>query len=180
MELRVARKFKEVDDIREDEETRDFLETTLGVRTGSQRDQDGGQGGDGNFYLEEEDDEEDDDDFDQEEEGTDDCDSLEEDDDEDERLGRDTIGKDELDALSVTSAIGSEDDDHTSSSDREDGDGEAPRRRSRRKRFTLLQEDATSGDESDECSGSSADKGRMDVRNILPGKRNRTKVDYRK
>ncbi len=72
LELRVARKFKENDDIREDEETRGFLEDTLGISTGAGRGKVGGGGGDNDLDLEEEDDEEDDGDFDQDEDATDD------------------------------------------------------------------------------------------------------------
>ena len=182
-ELRVARKFKENDDIREDEETRGFLEDTLGISTGAGRGKVGGGGGDNDLDLEEEDDEEDDGDFDQDEDATDDGESLAEDDDFEKRLATDTIGKDKLDALSFTSEVGSYDEDAAASSVEEGNDAgneKSPPRRGKRRRAARPGGDSTSGDESDERSGRSTDMGTMDVANIVSGKRSRAKVDYRK
>jgi len=193
-ELRVAHKFKENN--AGDQETREFLENTLGIVTGLEGSKEGGRGIDNNVDLEEED-EEDDDDFDQEEEAMDDCDSLAEDCDEENMLVNDKIGNDELDALSYTSEVGSnsdgdassgEEDNHGGSGRKDGGSGSAtnksPPRRSKRRRYTLpdgkRREDSTSGDDSDERSGRSTDVGKVDVANIVLGKRGRTKVDYRK
>ena len=179
----MARKFKENDDIREDEETRGFLEDTLGISTGAGRGKVGGGGGDNDLDLEEEDDEEDDGDFDQDEDATDDGESLAEDDDFEKRLATDTIGKDELDALSFTSEVGSYDEDAAASSVEEGNDAgneKSPPRRGKRRRAARPGGDSTSGDESDERSGRSTDMGTMDVANIVSGKRSRAKVDYRK
>ncbi len=64
----------------------------------------------------------DDGDFDQDEDATDDGESLAEDDDFEKRLATDTIGKDELDALSFTSEVGSYDEDAAASSVEEGND----------------------------------------------------------
>ncbi len=181
-ELRVACKFKENEDVLEDEEAGEFLEDTLGIATGSRRKEDGARGGVNDIDSEEDDDEDDDDDFDQEEEAMDDCDSLAEDDHEERKLGKDTIGKDELDALSFTSEVGSDDDDVVSSDEEGGSKAEARTRKSKRRRCALPRGESAGDDDSDsdERSGRSADMGALDSGNILRGKRNRTKVDYRK
>merc|ERR1712194_161944 len=130
----------------------------------------------------------------------DECESLDEDNEEERRLVKETIGKDEMDALSVTSGVGGSDSedndsDEGASANEYDSNGggnaknRAPRR-SRRKRFTFSTDLASGGDDSDDDEGdersgrSSArpdtDVGAMDVTNIVRGKRRRTKVDYRK
>eukprot|EP00579_Thalassiosira_antarctica_P029373 CAMPEP_0202031482 /NCGR_PEP_ID=MMETSP0905-20130828/65036_1 /ASSEMBLY_ACC=CAM_ASM_000554 /TAXON_ID=420261 /ORGANISM="Thalassiosira antarctica, Strain CCMP982" /LENGTH=737 /DNA_ID=CAMNT_0048595321 /DNA_START=13 /DNA_END=2226 /DNA_ORIENTATION=- len=164
-EMRVAKKFKE--DVM-DEETKEFLEETLGIVTGasssSGQDKDDGRGiNNNNFGLEEEDDDEgEDDDFDQEEEAMDDCDSLAEDSDMEKQLLEDRIGKDELDALSVTSGGGSDNDDNDdgASSDEDDNGGSSSGgngsnnnkspRRSKRRRFTLPGDSTSDGNSDDD------------------------------
>ena len=140
-------------------------------------------------------DDEEDDDFDNEEGDDDDDESdLAEDNDMEKRLLKEKIGKDELDALSITSgaASGSSDNENTGTSDDEEdssddednsnsGDGSssdsnnpAPRR-SKRRKFTLPGPDASGDDE-----GGNSDIGKLDVSNIVRGSRRRKAVDYRK
>lgn len=184
-----------------DEETRTFLEDTLGVVVpGSSLDEQNDNSNNFGLGPETEEEDEDDDDFDEEEEKMDDCESLAEDREEERRLVKEKIGRDEMDALSVTSVAGESDSENNDSDEGasanengKDGGGSAknnaPRRR-RRRRFAFPMELTSGGDdndddEDDERSGRSSarpdtDVGALDVTNIVRGKRRRTKVDYRK
>merc|ERR1712194_436124 len=93
----------------------------------------------------------------------DECESLDEDNEEERRLVKETIGKDEMDALSVTSGVGGSDSedndsDEGASANEYDSNGggnaknRAPRR-SRRKRFTFSTDLASGGDDSDDDEG---------------------------
>jgi len=185
----VAHKFK--DNIFDDETT-EFLAETMGI---------GGSSANAVAHTETrerldllvEDDEEDDD-FDNEEDDEDDESDLAEDNDMERRLLKEKIGKDELDALSITSdaASSSSDNENTGTSDDEEdssddednrssGDGSssddnnpAPRR-SKRRKFTLPDPEASGDDE-----GGNSDIGKLDVSNIVRGSRRRKAVDYRK
>ena len=181
-ELRVANKFNQGI---MDGETASYLSETFGIKTSASVSGSGDMAGHERTDLlaDEEDDEDEDFDHDEENEEGDDS-------DEERRLASDTICKDELDALSVTSADGSDEGDKsTGTSDNEDGTSsgaECRPRKSKRKRFTLPERsDATSdGDEDDHSGRSSVQQpggdGVVDVANIVRGKRSRTKVDYRK
>ena len=181
----MAHKFK--DNIFDDETT-EFLAETMGI---------GGSSTVATNTLSEtrerldllvEDDEEDDD-FDNEDNDEDDESDLAEDNDMEKRLLKEKIGKDELDALSITSdaASGSSDNENTGTSDDDedssddednskssDSDNPAPRR-SKRRKFTLPEPEASGDDE-----GGDSDIGKLDVSNIVRGSRRRKAVDYRK
>eukprot|EP00956_Cyclotella_meneghiniana_P010786 scaffold15090_cov50-Cyclotella_meneghiniana.AAC.5 len=127
-------------------------------------------------YLDDDDDESDDEDFDSVCEVKEDAKDADDSDDEDslveeERLLGEKIDKDELDALSV----GSEevDDDDTSQSDGSTRDRQSMRKTRRSAR--QARGNLTSDDEDDK-----PDVGTLDTANIVSGKRNRVKVDYRK
>ena len=169
-ELRVAEKFKR--NIFDDE-TREYLADTLGIGPGAGGSSSSLYGSNANERLDllaEDDDS--DDDFDHEEEMLDDK-SVASDNNMEQKLGKERIGKDEL------NDIGASDSDNSYSSDSSSNHkGPAPRR-SKRKRFTL--HDASEEDESSRSkSPISKDIGTLDVANIVRGKRNRTQVDYRK
>jgi len=187
---RVAHKFK--DNIFDDE-TSEFLAETMGIGGSSTTAHTGSETRERLDLLVEDDEE--DDDFDNEEDDEDDESDLAEDNDMERRLLKEKIGKDELDALSITSGAasdssdnentGTSDDDEDSSDDDEDnsdsGDGSssdsnnpAPRR-SKRRKFTLPDPEASGDDE-----GGNSDIGKLDVSNIVRGSRRRKAVDYRK
>lgn len=186
----MAHKFK--DNIFDDETT-EFLADTMGIGGSSAAAHTGSETRERLDLLVEDDEE--DDDFDNEEDDDDDDESdLAEDNDMEKRLLKEKIGKDELDALSITSgaASGSSDNENTGTSDDEEdssddednsnsGDGSssdsnnpAPRR-SKRRKFTLPDPDASGDDE-----GGNSDIGKLDVSNIVRGSRRRKAVDYRK
>ena len=186
----MAHKFK--DNIFDDETT-EFLAETMGIGGSSSAAHTGSETRERLDLLVEDDEE--DDDFDNEEDDDDDDESdLAEDNDMEKRLLKEKIGKDELDALSITSgaASGSSDNENTGTSDDEEdssddednsnsGDGSssdsnnpAPRR-SKRRKFTLPGPDASGDDE-----GGNSDIGKLDVSNIVRGARRRKAVDYRK
>lgn len=193
--MRVAQKFK--DGIM-DEDTCYFLEDSLGIVAAGKKSKREDMQAESNLLALESSDEEDDD-FDQEEE-LEDCGSLSSDDEMERRLAKDKIAKDELDALSVDSETGGTSSDEDDSDGGSDGEGDddtvakssvdssssAPRskppRRSKRRRFQLPDRGlSTSGDDDDSDSAAQPkDVGRLDISNIVRGKRNRTKVDYRK
>ncbi|KAL3816471.1 hypothetical protein ACHAXA_009896 [Cyclostephanos tholiformis] len=174
-ELRVAQKMK--DNIR-DEEMTTFLAQSLGIFTGSLlKDEKSESSNDNHFLLSEED--ESDDDYDHEALESLDDESFAEDRDMERQLVKEKIGKEELDALSVTSSDGSD-----SSGGDNDIDSRTRRpRRSKRKKFPLSKkidngDDDTSSDTN--VAVPPLDVGTVDIANILRGKRRRTQVDYRK
>ncbi len=172
LELRIAQKLK--DNIR-DEETTNFLAEDLGIVTQSYNSSsERGTSNDIEMNFGEEDDGSDDD-FDNEEEELIDDESLAEEDDLEWRLAKEKIDTEELDALSITSDVGTDDDNSDASAAHDDGTSTNSAknrvRRSRRKRFIPPKE-------SNEMRLS--DIGTLDVANIVRGKRSRTKVDYRK
>lgn len=194
-ELRVAHKLKEKV---LDEETKKFLEVNLGVVV-SCSSSDGQISDNPGLGLEMEEDEEDDDDdaFCQEEEKMDDFESLTADNKEEMRLVTETIGKDEMDALSITSVVGGSDfdditcDERMSADEDDSNDGGIAKkrvpRRSRRNRFTIPI-DLVGGGDNDKnnkhnetlSTRPDTDLGALKFSNIVQGKRRRTKVDYRK
>lgn len=183
-ESRVAQKFR--DDVHDDETER-YLRQTLGVDVGKGANGEGRGRSDDTEAVGLEDsgeEEKEDDDFDQEEEGVDDDDSLAEDVDEEHRLGRERIARDELDALSVESDADPDDDEGDDASDGGGSSGEenGAVRRSRRRRFAIPSDGGGTSGDSDDGAGKRAkdDAGALDVANIVPGKRRRAKVDYRK
>ncbi|KAL9184867.1 hypothetical protein ACHAXT_002644 [Thalassiosira profunda] len=169
-ELRVARKFKEG---QRDRETDAFLADTLGIA--SKPSSTAGRGSNGGS----DEDDEDDDDFDHEEADGDDAESLAEDRHEEARLGKESIGKDELDNLSVGSSDeeGSDDEDASESGG---GPTEAPVRRRKRRRGALPHDDANGTADADRGRSPPPDAGTLDVANIVRGPRRRATVDYRK
>jgi hypothetical protein len=183
-ELRVAQKLKE--NIR-DEETTTFLAQTLGIFTGSSSKDEKSEASDGNHILLTEEDESDDD-FDHEEVELLDDESFAEDRDMERQLVKEKIGREELDALSVTSGDGSDSNNGNSSSagmdDRSIDSRKHRPRRSKRKRYTFRKkiDNGDDDDTSDEPQNSMPifDIGTVDVANIMRGKRRRTQVDYRK
>jgi len=183
-ELRVAQKLK--DNIR-DEETTSFLAQTLGIFIGSSLKDEKSQASDDNHLLLTEEDESDDD-FDHEDVEVLDDESFAEDRDMERQLVKEKIGRDELDALSVTSGDGSDSNNGNSSSagmDDKSIDSRKHRpRRSKRKRYTFRKkiDNGDDDDTSDEPQNSmpTFDVGTVDVANIMRGKRRRTQVDYRK
>jgi hypothetical protein len=172
VELRVAKKFK--DGIK-DEETTAFIAATFGIGTSAVGTESESMNEDV-LAGQDDDNEEDDEDFDVDargDEGSDE-DSLAEDTNEDNKLLKEKIGRDELDALSVYSS--SQDSENDSSSSEDEG-----LRRSKRRRFTFPITKRDGSSDIDQSSGSRpTDIGALDVANIVVGKRNRSKVDYRK
>ena len=173
-EVGVAQKLKEGV---HDEETSEFLSDTFGISTSSRQ----VIGHSALFEDDDEEEEENDEDFvlgAQKKDVSDDESSVE-DMDEEEKLANEKIDADELDALSVGSMS-------ESSSIVMDADksGLSKRlRRSKRKIFNLHDEKhGYSSSDSDESRSRSPvrDVGKLDTANIVCGKRNRTKVDYRK
>ena len=175
LELRVAQKFK--DGIKDDETTIFIAETfgiggaAVGIESDTVDEED--------LAAQDDDDEEDDEDFDvvgRVEEGSDGDSSAAEDMHEEKKLLKEKIGRDELDALSVCSS--SEESDSDASSEEDEG-----LRRSKRRRFTFPPPAAAAakgGDSSGNDDSKSKDMGALDTSNIVRGKRNRSKVDYRK
>jgi hypothetical protein len=175
-ELRVAQKLK--DNVR-DEETTTFLAQTLGIFTGSSlKDENSETSNDNHVLLSEED--ESDDDFDHEEIELLDDESFAEDDDMERQLVKEKIGREELDALSVTSTDGS---DSIGMDDNIIDSTKHRPRRSKRKKLTFSN-NVDNGDEDTSSDTNSAvpplNVGTVDTANILCGKRRRTQVDYRK
>jgi hypothetical protein len=116
--------------------------------------------------MHDDDDEEDDEDFGEDIESADE--DMKEDMKEEKKLLKEKIGKDELNALSDCSDEESDD----------SVDEDAGLRRSKRRRFTFP---VAKGDDSSDTSDSRpSDIGALDTSNIGRGKRNRTKVDYKK
>eukprot|EP00985_Skeletonema_marinoi_P014774 scaffold7522_cov202-Skeletonema_marinoi.AAC.29 len=175
LELRVAQKFK--DGIKDDETTIFIAETfgiggaAVGIESDTVDEED--------LAAQDDDDEEDDEDFDVDgpvEEGSDGDSSAAEDMHEEKKLLKEKIGRDELNALSVCSS--SEESDSDASSEEDEG-----LRRSKRRRFTFPPPAAAAakgGDSSGNDDLKSKDMGALDTSNIVRGKRNRSKVDYRK
>jgi hypothetical protein len=128
-----------------------------------------------------------DDDFDHEEVESLDDESFAEDRDMERQLVKEKIGREELDALSVTSGDGSDSDlGNSSSAGMDDSSIDARNhrpRRSKRKRFTFSKKAGNGDDDTlseTHVAMPSSDVGTVDVANIVPGKRRRTQVDYRK
>jgi len=173
LELRVAQKFK--DGIK-DEETTVFIAETFGIGAAAAAELDSAMVDED--ALADNEDEEDDEDFDvdgQAEGGSEDDSSAAEDMNEEKKLLKEKIGRDELDALSDCSS--SEESDSDSSDE-----GNKGLRRSKRRRFTFPTAATKGGISGDEQSSDSkpTDMGALDTKNIVMGKRNRIKVDYRK
>jgi hypothetical protein len=155
LELRVAQKFK--DGIKDDETTL-FIAETFGIGAV-------GVAGMESESMHDDDDEEDDEDFG---EDIDADSSADEDMKEEKKLLKENI-RDELNALSDCSSSESESSD--------DDDEDAGLRRSKRRRFTFPVAKVDDGESSDSRP---SDIGALDTSNIVRGKRNRTKVDYKK
>jgi hypothetical protein len=190
-ELRVAIKFKE--NIR-DEETAKFLAEELGIVTHSYTSSfERGKPSEAemnNLNIHSDDDGTDDD-FEGGDEELFDDESLAEEVDLERRLAKEKIGREELDALSYTSYVETDDDNSDSSSANVDDIKSANSsinrpRRSRRRRLTLPGISRENMEDYDDDSSNvsaqvrSSDIGTLDVANIVRGKRSRTKVDYRK
>eukprot|EP00804_Cyclotella_cryptica_P024968 CCRYP_015508-RA/>CCRYP_015508-RA protein AED:0.06 eAED:0.06 QI:133/1/1/1/1/1/6/1103/1440 len=129
-------------------------------------------------YEDEEDESDDDFDFGCQEEEDADSSSNEDSDDEEKQLMEEKIDKDELDALSMCSSALELNDDVMSGS----SSGNTRGRRSTRKRNLLRHSNVDSNSDEEQSGGTSppSDVGKLDTANIVYGKRNRTKVDYRK
>lgn len=169
-ELRVAQKLK---DGVKDSETEQYLSETLGIIASSNHQQLNGAS------LEDEDEEEEnDEDFvvGEKENVSSDGNSSVDDMDEERNLLKERIDADELDALSVGSAGESS----YGEGSYDDSNVNRKPRRSKRKRSLLISENVSDFASDDESSAPDRDGGKLDTANIIQGKRNRTKVDYRK
>jgi hypothetical protein len=178
LELRVAQKFK--DGIK-DEETAVFIAETFGIGAATAELESDVVDEDAiGAHDDDDDDEEDDEDFDVDgrvEGGSDDDSSAAEDMNEEKKLLKEKIGRDELDALSDYSSSEESDSDASSDEDKR-------LRRSKRRRFTFppaaAKGGASSGDDQSSDRSKPTDMGALDTKNIVMGKRNRSRVDYRK
>ncbi len=169
-ELRVAQKLK---DGVKDSETQEFLSETFGIKASSNVQQ-----SDWALFEEDDDEEENDEDFvvGEKEKFSSDGDSSVDDMDEERNLLKERIDADELDALSVES-LGKASFSNVSDDDSSEN---KKTRRSKRKRSQLTSEKESDFASDDESTSAERDGGKLDTANIIHGKRNRTKVDYRK
>jgi hypothetical protein len=167
LELRVAQKFK--DGIKDDETTL-FIAETFGIGAVGVAGMESESMNEDALAMHDDDDEEDDEDFGQD---IDEDSSADEDMKEEKKLLKEKIGKDELALLDCSDESESSDDD-----DSEDED--AGLRRSKRRRFTFPVARAKGDDSGQSSDSRPSDIGALDTSNIVRGKRNRTKVDYRK
>jgi len=169
-ELRVAQKLK---DGVKDSETEQFLSETFGIIASSNH-----QLLNGASLEDEDEEEENDEDFvvGVKENVSSDGDSSVDDMDEERNLLKERIDADELDALSV----GSTGELSYGEGSYDDSIENRKPRRSKRQRSLLTSENVSDFASDDESSAPDRDGGKLDTANIIQGKRNRTKVDYRK